>query len=554
MENINMQNFMVSLIKNKIAKALTCIVSLILGSVTYSYAAVIPSGTQLADKQEITRNNFSEPVSLDPHKSDSSSEFDILRDFFERMVAIDKKDKIIPALAERWETNDNKTWVFHLRKGIKWSDGSPITAHDVVFSWRRMVTPDTISPYGSYLVQATVVNAYDVLSGKKKPEELGVKALDDATIEVTLGRPKADLLQMMAHPVMSPISEKVVKKYGNKWTQPEFFVSNGPFKLSEWIVNEKIVGVRNPYYWDDKHTVINKVTYLPLSDYKADLNRYMAGELDISNGGPSDFFPTLKKKFGDQFHISPIMSVYYYLFNTQKPPFNDVRVRQALTLALDRAIITDKVLGNGQKPAFDVVYPGSGGIFLKHPDYASWTQEQRVAKAKSLLNEAGFNENNSLKFTLLYNTSDGHKKIAIAASSMWKKNLGVEVVLQNQESKSLYDTMSQGNFEVVRYAWNADYNSPTSFLDIFTTGNTNNIPQYSNKEFDQWVLKADETNDKIYYQRALDILTQDSPAIPVYYYVRTKLVKPYVGGVHISPLGDIPTKDLYIINTRLHRK
>ncbi|MDE9493503.1 oligopeptide ABC transporter substrate-binding protein OppA [Xenorhabdus bovienii] len=547
MENINMQNFMVSLIKNKVAKVLTCIVSLILGSVTYSYAAVIPSGTQLADKQEITRNNFSEPVSLDPHKSDSSSEFDILRDFFERMVAIDKKDKIIPALAERWETNDNKTWVFHLRKGIKWSDGSPITAHDVVFSWRRMVTPDTISPYGSYLVQATVVNAYDVLSGKKKPEELGVKALDDATIEVTLGRPKADLLQMMAHPVMSPISEKVVKKYGNKWTQPEFFVSNGPFKLSEWIVNEKIVGVRNPYYWDDKHTVINKVTYLPLSDYKADLNRYMAGELDISNGGPSDFFPTLKKKFGDQFHISPIMSVYYYLFNTQKPPFNDVRVRQALTLALDRAIITDKVLGNGQKPAFDVVYPGSGGIFLKHPDYASWTQEQRVAKAKSLLNEAGFNENNPLKFTLLYNTSDGHKKIAIAASSMWKKNLGVEVVLQNQESKSLYDTMSQGNFEVVRYAWNADYNSPTSFLDIFTTGNTNNIPQYSNKKFDQWVLKADETNDKIYYQRALDILTQDSPAIPVYYYVRTKLVKPYVGGVHISPLGDIPTKDLYVI-------
>ncbi|CDM88355.1 ABC transporter substrate-binding protein [Xenorhabdus bovienii] len=542
-----MQNFMVSLIKNKIAKILTCIVSLILGSVTYSYAAVIPSGTQLADKQEITRNNFSEPVSLDPHKSDSSSEFDILRDFFERMVAIDKKDKIIPALAERWETNDNKTWVFHLRKGVKWSDGSPITAHDVVFSWRRMVTPDTISPYGSYLVQATVVNAYDVLSGKKKPEELGVKALDDATIEVTLGRPKADLLQMMAHPVMSPISEKIVKKYGNKWTQPEFFVSNGPFKLSEWIVNEKIVGVRNPYYWDDKHTVINKVTYLPLSDYKADLNRYMAGELDISNGGPSDFFPTLKKKFGDQFHISPIMSVYYYLFNTQKPPFNDVRVRQALTLALDRAIITDKVLGNGQKPAFDVVYPGSGGIYLKHPDYASWTQVQRVEKAKALLNEAGFNENNPLKFTLLYNTSDGHKKIAIAASSMWKKNLGVEVVLQNQESKSLYDTMSQGNFEVVRYAWNADYNSPTSFLDIFTTGNTNNIPQYSNKEFDQWVLKADETNNKIYYQRALDILTQDSPAIPVYYYVRTKLVKPYVGGVHISPLGDIPTKDLYII-------
>ncbi|WP_232370170.1 ABC transporter substrate-binding protein [Xenorhabdus lircayensis] len=542
-----MQKTMARLIKNKIAKVLTCSISLILGSVTLSYAAVIPANVQLADKQEITRNNFSEPGSLDPHKSESSSEFDILRDFFERLVDTDKEENTIPALAERWETKDNKTWIFHLRKGVKWSDGTPITAHDVVFSFQRLVTPDTISPYGSYLIQATVVNAHDVLSGKKKPEELGVKALDDATIEIALERPKAGFLHMLAHPAMSPVSEKVIKKYGTRWTQPQFFVSNGPFKLSEWVVNEKIVGVRNPYYWDNKNTVINKVTYLPLSDYKADLNRYMTGEIDISNGGPSEFLPMVKEKFSDQLHVKPILGVYYYLFNTQRPPFNDVRVRQALALAVDRNIVTDKVLGNGQKPAYDVVFPGAGGIYLKHPEYASWTQEQRVAKAKELLSKAGFNEKNPLKLTLLYNTSDSHKKIAIAASSVWRKNLGVEVVLQNQESKTQNVSMTQGDFELTRYSWNADYSSPTSFLDIFTSGNTNNHMKYQNKEFDKWVLKADETNDPADYQQAIDILNKEIPAIPVYYYVRVKLIKPYVGGVHIDSLGTILTKYLYII-------
>ncbi|MDC9595992.1 peptide ABC transporter substrate-binding protein [Xenorhabdus anantnagensis] len=542
-----MQNILVRIIKNKIARISTYFISLILGSVTLSYAAVVPPNVQLADKQEITRNNFSEPSSLDPHKSEGSSEFDILQDFFERLVDKDKEENIIPALAERWEDKDNKTWIFYLRKGVKWSDGTPITAHDVVFSFRRLVTPDTISPYGSYLIQAKIVNARDVLSGKKKPEELGVNALDDETVEITLERPKAGFLHMMAHPAVSPVSGKVIKKHGSKWTLPQNFVSNGPFKLSEWVVNEKIVGVRNPYYWNDKNTVINKVNYLPLSDYKADLNRYMTGEIDISNGGPSEFLPMVKKKFGDQLHVKPVMSVYYYLFNMQKPLFNDVRVRQALTLALDRNIITDKVLGNGQKPAYDVMAPGSGGIYLKHPEHASWTQEQRVAKAKALLSEAGFDEKNPLKFTLLYNTSEAHKKIAIAASSAWKKHLGVEVILQNQETKTQNDSMTQGNFELTRYAWNADYSSPTSFLDIFTSGNTNNHMRYQNKEFDKWVLKADETNDPADYQQAIDILNKEIPAIPVYYYVRVKLIKPHVGGVHIDSLGNIPTKDLYII-------
>ncbi|MDE1482356.1 ABC transporter substrate-binding protein [Xenorhabdus bovienii] len=537
----------IELITKKIIKSLSCSIVIIMGNMTLSYAAVVPPGTQLADKQEIVRNNGSEPASLDVHKVESDTEFNIIHDFFDGLVYTDNKGDIIPKLATSWETKDNQTWIFHLRKGAKWSDGSPITAHDVVFSWQRLLNPQMGSPYGSYLVNATVVNANDILTGKKQAEDLGIKALDDFTLEVKLDRPVGDFLQMLAHPVMVIVSEKAIKKYGDKWTKPEYFVGSGPFKLSEWVVNEKVIGVRNPHYWDDKNTVINKVTYLPLSSDKADLNRYLAGEIDITLTIPLESFASLKKNSGEKIYISPRLGVYYYEFNIQKPPFNDVRVRQALSLAVDRDIIANKVLGQGQKPAYTLLPPKTGGFDFQQPDYASWTQNQRIEKAKSLLNEAGFNQNNPLRFNLLYNTSEAHKKIAIAVSSMWKKNLGVDAVLQNQEWKVMLDNKYQGKFDVARYGWIGDYNSPMSFLNIFMSDSTQNSSKYSNKDFDELVIKAGETNKKDYYQQAMDIFTNDSPVITVYYYINAKMVKPYLGGVYIDPRGYVSTKDLYII-------
>ncbi|CDM88353.1 ABC transporter substrate-binding protein [Xenorhabdus bovienii] len=537
----------IELMTKKIIKSLSCSIAIIMGNMTLSYAAIIPLGTQLADKQEIVRNNGSEPASLDVHKVESDTEFNIIHDFFDGLVYTDNKGDIIPKLATSWETENNQTWIFHLRKGAKWSDGSPITAHDVVFSWQRLLNPQMGSPYGSYLVNATVVNANDILTGKKQAEDLGIKALDDFTLEVKLDRPVGDFLQMLAHPIMVIVSEKTIKKYGDKWTKPEYFVGSGPFKLSEWVVNEKVIGVRNPQYWDDKNTVINKVTYLPLSSDKADLNRYLAGEIDITLTIPLESFPSLKKNSGEQIYISPRLGVYYYEFNTQKPPFNDVRVRQALSLAVDRDIIANKVLGQGQRPAYTLLPPKTGGFDFQQPDYASWTQKQRIEKAKSLLNEAGFNQNNPLRFNLLYNTSEAHKKIAIAVSSMWKKNLGVDAVLQNQEWKVMLDNKYQGKFDVARYGWIGDYNSPMSFLNIFMSDSTQNSSKYSNQNFDKLVLKAGETNKKDYYQQAVDIFTDDSPVITVYYYVNAKMVKPYLGGVYIDPRGYVSTKDLYII-------
>ncbi|MBC8950700.1 ABC transporter substrate-binding protein [Xenorhabdus sp. TS4] len=542
-----MKKIMAGLMKNKLTQILTCSMGILLTNITFSYAAVVPPGTQLAEKQEIVRNNGSFPASLDVHKVESNVELNIIHDFFDGLVYTDRKGHIEPRLAERWETNDNQTWLFHLRKGAKWSDGSPITAHDVVFSWRRLLDPEMGSPYSSYLGTAHVVNANDILLGKKKVEELGVKALDDFTLEVKLDKPVAYFLQMLTHPILVPVSEKAVKRYGDKWTHPDVFVGSGAFKLSEWKVNENVIGVRNPHYWDNKNTVINKVTYLAITSEKSDLNRYLAGEIDMTMTIPLDSFASLKKTLGDQVHINSMLSTYYYVFNTQKPPFNDVRVRKALSLAIDRDVIANKVLGMGQLPAYDILPPNIGGITLTPPEYASWTQEQRVKKAKELLNEAGFNEKNPLKFNLLYNTRESHKKLAIAVTSMWKQNLGVQASLQNQEWKVMLDNMHQNKFDVVRYAWTADYNSPMSFLDTFLTGSSHNIPQYANNDFDQTVIKAGETDDVAYYQKAMDIFNNDIPVIPIYYYVSNRLAKPYVGGFYVTPMDYISTKDLYII-------
>ncbi|KOY63139.1 ABC transporter substrate-binding protein [Photorhabdus heterorhabditis] len=531
----------------KTIRNISLLTGIILGNLTLSHAAIIPSGTQLAVNQDIIRNNGSEPASLDVHKIENDVEFNIINDFFSGLVSTDRDGKLTPDLAARWETKDNKVWLFHLREGIKWSDGSPITAHDVVFSWRRLVDPQMASPYGSYIENMHIVNAKDILSGKKKTNELGVKALNNLTVEVTLEQPVSYFLQMLAYPIMVPISQKAVEKYGEKWTHPDVFVSSGPFKLAEWIVNEKVVGVRNQQYWDNVHTVINKVTYLPISSETADINRYLAGEIDITKSIPSILFKSLKAKLGDQVHITPALGVYYYDLNNQKAPFNDVRVRQALNLALDKTIIANKVLGQGQEPAYNHTPPNTGGMNLEQPDYASWTQQSRIEKAKQLLNEAGYNSNNPLKFNLLYNTSEEHKRIAIAATSMWKKNLGVDIVLQNQERKTMLDAIRQGNFDMVRYARIADYNNPASFLNNFVTHSSNNTFLYHNEIYDDLVRKAKATNDQKYFQRAENILAKDVPAIPVFYYVGARLVKPYIGGYYLSPLGFMSSKDLYVI-------
>ena len=517
---------------------------------TATWAANVPAGTQLADKQELVRNNGTEPASLDPHKVESDVEFNIISDLFDGLVSVSPAGEIQPRLVEKWENKDNTVWTFHLRPGITWSDGTPITAEDIVWSWQRLVDPKTASPYASYPGSMRIVNGTDIAEGKKAPESLGVKAINDTTLEVTLTQPNAAFLAMLAHPSLVPIDKVLVGRFGDKWTKPEHFVSSGAYKLSQWVVNERIVAVRNPKYWDNEHTVINKVTYLPISSEAADVNRYKAGEIDIVYTVPINQFAQLKKTLGSELDVSPQLATYYYQFNTTRPPFNDARVRKALNLALDKDIIAGKVLGQGQRPAWLISQPDIGGVKLQNPDYASWPMDKRIAEAKKLLAEAGFNDSHPLSFNLLYNTSESHQRIAIAASSMWKKNLGVEAKLQNQEWKTMLDTMHTHNFDAVRYAWIADYDDAATFLNTFRTGDSQNTTQYSNPDYDRALVNAAKSKTAEergkFYQQAEDLLGRDVPAIPVYHYVRTHLVKPWVGGFTPDKLGYYYTKDMYI--------
>ena len=514
------------------------------------FAAQVPPGTVLAEKQELVRNNGSEPASLDPHKVESDVEFNIISDLFEGLVSVSPAGEIQPRLAEKWENKENTVWTFHLRPGITWSDGTAITAQDIVWSWQRLVSPLTASPYSSYPGNMHIVNAKEIAEGKKAPETLGMKAVDDATLEVTLTQPNAAFLAMLAHPSLVPIDKVLVNRFGEQWTKPEHIVTSGPYKLSAWVVNERIVAERNPRYWDNQHTVINKVTWLPIHSEAADVNRYKAGEIDIVYTVPINQFAQLKKTMGDQLNVSPQLATYYYEFNTTRPPFNDPRVRLALNMALDKDIIAEKVLGQGQRPAWLISQPDIGGVKLQNPEYASWPREKRIAEAKKLLSEAGYSDSHPLVFNLLYNTSESHQRVAIAASSMWKKNLGVEAKLQNQEWKTMLDTMHTHNFDAVRYAWIADYDDAATFLNNFRTGDSENPSQYSNPAYDEALKNAAKASDGVargkYYQQAEDLLAKDVPAVPVYHYVRTHLVKPWVGGFTPDKLGYYFTKDMYI--------
>ena len=514
------------------------------------FAAQVPPGTVLAEKQELVRNNGSEPASLDPHKVESDVEFNIISDLFEGLVSVSPAGEIQPRLAEKWENKENTVWTFHLRPGITWSDGTAITAQDIVWSWQRLVSPLTASPYSSYPGNMHIVNAKEIAEGKKAPETLGMKAVDDATLEVTLTQPNAAFLAMLAHPSLVPIDKVLVNRFGEQWTKPEHIVTSGPYKLSAWVVNERIVAERNPRYWDNEHTVINKVTWLPIHSEAADVNRYKAGEIDIVYTVPINQFAQLKKTMGDQLNVSPQLATYYYEFNTTRPPFNDPRVRLALNMALDKDIIAEKVLGQGQRPAWLISQPDIGGVKLQNPDYASWPRDKRIAEAKKLLSEAGYSDSHPLVFNLLYNTSESHQRVAIAASSMWKKNLGVEAKLQNQEWKTMLDTMHTHNFDAVRYAWIADYDDAATFLNNFRTGDSENTSQYSNPAYDEALKNAAKASDGVtrgkYYQQAEDLLAKDVPAVPVYHYVRTHLVKPWVGGFTPDKLGYYFTKDMYI--------
>ncbi|MBF0803198.1 MULTISPECIES: ABC transporter substrate-binding protein [unclassified Neisseria] len=531
--------------------SVAAVAALLLGACGGQEQTAGAAATPAADT--VTRNNVTEPQSLDPHQITGVPEINVVRDLLEGLVETDGKGAVVPAAAESWQSADNKVWTFKLREGLKWSNGEPFTAEDFVYSWRRLADPKTASQYATYLQTAKIENIDEILTGKKPPETLGVKAVDPQTLQVTLTAAVPYFPQMLYHAATKPVHRATVEKHGAKWTQPENFVGNGPYVMKKWVVNERIELAKNPQYRDAANVKIDNVVFLPVGSQTDDVARYEAGEIDITDALPPEMYAKLQEKYPQELKRSPYLCTYYLEINHQKAPFDDVRVRKALSLALDRETIAAKVLGRGEEPAYNLTRTGTAGFVPYTPEWSRLDQASRAAEAKKLLAEAGYSESNPLTFNFLYNTSEQHKKIAVAAASMWQQALGfVKVNLENQEWKTYLDNRRSGNYQIARASWCGDYNEPSTFLNTLQSANSSNRAFYKNAAYDALLAKTLQPGVGVkeraaLYTQAEAQIDKDSAVIPVYGYVNSRLVKPRIGGYSTEDvLNELPSKRLFI--------
>lgn len=483
-------------------------------------------------KIDVILASGAEPESLDPHKSSDAASFDIMRQMLVGLTSSDQTGATIPGLAESWENVDEKVWTFKLRDA-KWSNGDVITAHDFVYSLKRLTDPKTGSPYASYLVDAKVANAPEITEGKADIETLGVKALDDKTLEITLTEPVPYFPDLLTLPVTYAVNKKAIEAHGDKWVDPANYIVSGAYKLKNWIVNEHITLERNSNYYDNDKTSIQEVKFLPVSGANA-VNRYKAGELDVV-GVPPEQIDALKAQHGGEMHASPKLCTFYLEYNNAKAPFDDVRVRRAISMVIDRETLTDKVIKRGEKPAYQYTPSAIQGMGDVNIEWKSWDKAKRAEEAKKLLTEAGYSADKPLKFEILYSTSEMAKLITTATSAMVKEQLGgmAEASTINQEWKTMLSTRRQGNYNSAFAGWCSDYNEPSTFLNVMRTGNSNNTGKYVNPEFDKLLdqtVKAGLTPDdrtKLYHDAEI-IMDKDAALAPIYTAVSLRLVKPYL--------------------------
>ncbi|WP_217546526.1 ABC transporter substrate-binding protein [Pantoea sp. GbtcB22] len=531
------------------SKTLTALI--VASAASPAFAANVPPGAQLASTQEIVRHIKDEPASLDPMKAVGLPEIQVMRDLFEGLTNQDAHGNIVPGVALSWSSNDNKTWIFTLRKDARWSNGEPVTAQDFVYSWQRLVEPKNSSPFAWFAALSGIENAEAITKGQMSADKLGVTATDATHLKVTLSRPVPWFPSMVANAAMYPVSKQVIEKEGDSWTSPGKLVGNGAYQLQDRVVNEKIVLVRNANYWDDQKSVLTKVLFIPINEESSATKRYRANDIDITESFPKNMYALLKKELPGQVYTPDQLGTYYYAFNTEKGPTADVRVRKALSWSIDRRIIAEKVLGTGEKPAWHFTPDVTAGFTPMKSYLQQHSQQELNAQAKALLTAAGYGPGKPLHLTLLYNTSESHQKIAIAVASMWKKNLGVNVTLQNQEWKTYIDSRNSGNFDVIRASWIGDYNEPSTFLSLLTSTHTGNIARFRSADYDAVITKASTETSvaarNTDYNKAEQIIADQAPIAPIYQYTNGRLIKPWVKGYPITNPEDVAySRELWI--------
>lgn len=493
--------------------------------------------------------NGPEPESLDPQRMSSVSALNIARDLYEGLTRISADGAVQAAASCGWQIADGgRRYTFELRADLRWSNGEPLTAIDFVRSLQRAVDPNTGSPFAQLL--SPIANAEAITRGDASPSLLAVWALSPTRLQILLKQPTPYFLSLLAHPVSFPVYAPALEKYGRGFARPGRLISNGAYRLDDWRVQAQIDLRRNTYYWDDAHTKIDHVQYLPTDDIASELKRYRANEIDVTSEIPLVQAPQLRTQLGAQLHVAPYLGSYYYGFNVQRPPFAGNRdLRLALSLAVDRELIVSKVMNGLAQPAYGWVPPGVAGYPPQSPAWATWTQLQQVTEARRLYAAAGYSADHPLHIELRYNTHDDHKRIATVIAAMWKQWLGVETTLINEENKVFLAQRRLGRVtQVFRASWIGDYDDPTSFFDVLTSGNGRNDMGWRDARYDALIANATSAADEP--QRA-DLLAQaerraldDMPFIPIYWYVSKHLVKPRVQGWHDNLLDYHYSKDL----------
>ena len=480
------------------------------------------TGEILADDQTFSYAILEEPSSLDPQLVEDESGIEIIRDLFEGLMNQDSDGKLVPGVATYFAANDDNTvYTFFLREDARWSDGKPVTAHDFVFAWRRAADPATASPYSWFIEVMALKGASEVLAGDAPVETLGVKAINDTTLEVTLSHSVPYFPSMTISAVTFPTPSWAIDAFGSNWTSPENIVSNGAYILTEYVTNERSVRTRNSMYWNDVATIINKTITYVVSDENAAFDYFADGQLDRV-AVPTGQYPETKSAYPDETFSFPRLCSYYYVFNLSEngpPAFKDARVRKALSYAIDRELITSDVLRGGQFAAFTFTPAATANFVPPNVDYAKMTQGERDAEARQLLADAGYGSGNPLSFALLYNTSAGHQNIATAIAAMWRQKLSVNVDLLNLDWREFLEARGRQNFEIARAGWCGDYNEASTFLDLMTSGSPYNDGRFSNAEVDGLMTTSKSMGQPFANYSAVEqILADEMPIIPIYHY------------------------------------
>ncbi|MGF1561903.1 MAG: peptide ABC transporter substrate-binding protein [Geminicoccaceae bacterium] len=505
-------------------------------SLNLALAGALMASSSLALAEMVYhRGNTGEPETLDQHRTSTVYEAHILRDLYEGLVVHDAKAEVVPGVAESWETSeDGTTYTFKLRDDAKWSNGDPVTAGDFVYSLRRIMNPETGAEYANILYP--ILHGEAVNKGEMAVEELGVVAEDDQTLVISLQSPTPYFLELLTHQTGLPVHPASVDAHGDDFVRPENIVTNGAYVLAEIVPNAHIKVTKNPEFHDADNVAIDTVFFYPTEDRAAALRRFQAGELHSNNDAPVEQVAWMEENLGDQFRVAPYLGTYYYTVKTDKEPFSDVRVRKALSLAIDRDLIADDIWGGTMIPAYSFVPPGIGNY--GEPAYADYRDTpllDREDEALALLQEAGFGPDNPLQVEIRYNTSENHEKTAVAIADMWGA-LGVDVSMLNTDVAAHYAHLREkGDYDVARAGWIGDYSDPQNFLFMVESDNAGfNYANYNNPDYDALMEQAAKTVDlderAAILKEAETLFMRDLPFIPLMYYGSLSMVSPKLKG------------------------